>query len=118
MSLVIGTMIIYGTSKMLKEVLHILLEGTPLRIDVKEVLNTIRRVKGVADVHDLHIWSITTYQNYLMAHLVIKKEDLNEINKILNDVKSRLAEKFGISHTTLQVEAEGYEEVGEVHRNS
>ncbi|MEM4297468.1 MAG: cation diffusion facilitator family transporter, partial [Nitrososphaerota archaeon] len=101
-SIIIGTIILYGTVRMLKEVLHILLEGTPFKIDVKEVLNTIRGVKGVADVHDLHIWSITSYQNYLIAHIVVKREGLSNINEILNDVKLRLAKKFDISHTTLQ----------------
>jgi cobalt-zinc-cadmium efflux system protein len=115
-SIVIGVTIIISTSGMLREVLHILLEGTPRKIDAVEVLRSIGSVDGVADAHDLHIWSITTYQIYLIVHIVLRKEDTHRGDKILNSIKKKLADRYGINHTTIQVETEQYNEIGEVHR--
>ncbi len=115
MSIIVGSIIVYGTGRMLREALHILLEGVPSRISLKEVVDTMRSIPGVRSVHDVHIWSITSYIHYLSAHIVLRKEDLSNMDKILNETKERLEKNYQIVHTTLQVEPEDYEEIGEVH---
>ncbi|WP_455367395.1 cation diffusion facilitator family transporter [[Eubacterium] cellulosolvens] len=109
----IGVAIIFGTSRMLRAVIHILLEGTPRHIDVKKVIETLKSVKGVLDVHDVHIWSITSYVHILSAHMVLNNE-IEDTNILLNTVKRILQDRFGIQHSTLQLEKEGYEETGQV----
>ncbi|MBS7654888.1 cation transporter [Candidatus Bathyarchaeota archaeon] len=113
--LTIGLIIIYGAGRMLYEVLHILLEGVPKHIDVAELKETLRSIDGVVDVHDIHVWSITSYIHYLSAHLTVKPYAIKDLNVTLNKVKRILKSKYGITHSTLQLEEEGYKEVGEIH---
>jgi len=115
-SIAVGVIVIHSTIRMLREVLQILLEGVPSKINLVEVISTIKSTPGIRDVHDVHIWSITSYVHVLSAHIVIGKDSLNSIGDILNETKLKIDEKFGISHTTLQVEPEAYEEIGEVHK--
>jgi len=114
-SVIIGAVIVFGTGKMLRDVLNILLEGTPRGISLGEVVQTIKSIEGIVDVHDLHVWSITSYMHYLSAHLIVRRNELRRIDEILNEVKNALAERYRIDHSTLQIETEGYKEVGEVH---
>ena len=117
MSIAVGVVIIYGTGRMLREVLHILMEGVPSKISLEEVKDTIMSVPGIVEVHDLHIWSITSYMHSLTAHVVVRREEMENLNEILNGVKKEIEERYGIRHTTIQVEAEDYEEIGVVHGN-
>jgi len=114
-SIIVGAVIVFGTGKMLREVLNILLEGTPRGISLGKVIQTIKSIEGIVDIHDVHIWSITSYMHYLSAHLIVRRNELGRIDEILNEVKKALGERYRISHSTLQIEAEGYKEVGEVH---
>jgi len=114
-SIIVGAVIVFGTGKMLREVLNILLEGVPRGISLGEVIQTIKSVEGIVDVHDVHVWSITSYMHYLSAHLVVRRNELPRIDEVLNEVKRALAERYRIDHSTLQIEAEGYVEIGEVH---
>jgi cobalt-zinc-cadmium efflux system protein len=115
-SIMTGSFIVYGSVKMLREVLHILLEGVPISINLNDVVGTMMSVSGVKEVHDVHIWSITSYRHYLSAHLVLRNDVLSNVGEVLNETKRLIDEKYGIRHTTIQVEPESYEEVGEVHR--
>ena len=73
-------------------------------------------MQGVKEVHDIHIWSVTSYIHNLTAHLVVNKEDLSDMDSIMNDIKNRISDEYGITHTTIQIETEDYHEVGHVHR--
>lgn len=112
----IGLAVLYGTARMLRTAINILLEGAPEHINPKEVIERLREIEGVLDVHDLHIWSITSYTHVLSAHLVLSERALGDPDRILNEVKAALREGFGISHSTLQLEREGYREIGDVCR--
>jgi len=110
----IGMAVIYGTGRMLSAAINILLEGAPGHIKPRDVADRLRSVEGVLEVHDLHIWSITSGLHVLSAHLVLDGEAIRDVNRVLNEVKAILRRDFGISHSTLQLEREGYEEVGDV----
>ncbi|MEM2226124.1 MAG: cation diffusion facilitator family transporter [Candidatus Bathyarchaeia archaeon] len=112
----IGLAVLYGTARMLRTAINILLEGAPEHINPKEVVERLRGIEGVLDVHDLHIWSITSHTHVLSAHLVLSERALGDPDRILNEVKAALKEGFGISHSTLQLEREGYREIGDVCR--
>ena len=85
---------------------HILLEGAPSKLDMREILITLKQVHGVVDVHDLHIWTISTGMDALSGHVVVRDQMLSESSKILSEINSVLAERYKITHTTIQMEYE------------
>ncbi len=89
---------------LLKAALHVLLEGTPEGIDPRAVQQSLKSVPGVVDVHDLHIWSVTTGVPLLSAHLRVA--EMSRWDETLKRVQALLAEKHGVKHVTLQPEAE------------
>ena len=114
-SIVIGGVILYGAVRLMKEACDILLEAAPSGMILGELTRVIRSVEGVVDLHDLHVWSITSGMPALSGHLVVQDRFLSESDELLNRIKQVLEERFGICHTTLQLESERYVEVGVVH---
>ena len=100
----IGAMILWSSFGIIRETLNILLEGTPHGIDPKVLEADLKTMAGVNDVHDLHIWSIGSGVNALSCHVAIADIPPSESEAILQRVKERLREKFGIQHTTIQFE--------------
>jgi cobalt-zinc-cadmium efflux system protein len=115
LSVAIAFIIIFNTGRMMREVVHILLEGAPRKMNLKEIDRTIKGIAGVRDVHNLHVWSITSYMHYLTAHIVVDKRHLKDSEQIMNSIKAEMEKKYRIRHTTLQMESEEYKELGEVH---
>ena len=113
-SMLISVLIFYGSSKLIRESINVLLEGVPYGIDVNAVERRIIELKGVKGVHDLHIWCITPTRMCIMsAHVVVSKEA--DKKKLLSDLISMLKEEFGIDHTTIQLEEEGYPKAASEH---
>jgi len=100
----IGAMILWSSFGIVRETLNILLEGVPRGIDAEQVSTAILGVKGVNDVHDLHLWSIGSQTHSLACHITIADIPPSESEAILRDVQERLKEKFHIHHTTIQFE--------------
>lgn len=100
--LLIGIILIPSIWRLLKESSNILLESCPLDVGVLQVKNELKKVRGVKDVHDLHIWSISSGIYSLSVHLVIK--ELTDSSVILKTSKNMLNKKFGINHATIQIE--------------
>ncbi len=105
MSLFISLIIIYGSWQLIKDSVNVLLEGTPSHINLKALERTIRETKSVKDVHDLHVWTITSGIHALSVHVVY--EDGISQQELLRRVKSRINKEFGIDHLTIQMEKEG-----------
>lgn len=103
LSVVIGGLIIFSAWRLLRESVDILLEATPAGIDPKEVRAALRTVPGVANVHDLHIWTVTSGVIAASAHLEIT--NVRKSGDTLVDATRQLTNGFGIVHTTLQLEA-------------
>jgi cobalt-zinc-cadmium efflux system protein len=103
MSLVIGGIIILGTWSLLRESLDLALHAAPLSVDVAGVRAYLAGLPGVSEVHDLHIWGMSTTETALTAHLVRPEAGLDDrlLNQACKDLKSR----FAVHHATLQVEA-------------
>ncbi|EPA96829.1 cobalt/zinc/cadmium resistance protein CzcD [Pseudomonas sp. G5(2012)] len=99
----IGLWVLPRTWVLLKESMNILLQGVPDGIDIAEVDASIRAVEGIEDIHDLHIWALTSGKNVMSAHLVIQRSSRAE-QDILAEVTRLMSEVFHISHTTLQLE--------------
>lgn len=115
LSVVIGLLILWCVYKILRETVDILLEATPHGIDLADVCRAIESVGGIKGVHDLHVWSITSGMMALSGHVTLDGATLARSDDTLNSIKSVLQERFGIAHTTIQLESETYTEVGDVH---
>lgn len=104
-SVLIGFFILPRTWGLMTQAVNVLLEGTPAHINLKAVEETMRAVPGVAAVHDLHVWTITSGMDALSAHLVLAEgTDPRDSQKVLETLNAQLSEQFKISHTTIQVE--------------
>lgn len=107
-SVIVAALVLRSGYFVTKASLHVLMEGTPNNVDVKEIVNTIQQVKGVKGVHDVHIWSITSGLNALSAHIVVDGGmTIYETEAILQKIEHDLEHKK-IRHTTLQVESEDH----------
>ncbi|RUL89482.1 cation diffusion facilitator family transporter [Tautonia sociabilis] len=109
----IGLFILPRTWKLLMDAVHVLLEGTPSDVNLAAVREAIAGTPGVAGVHDLHAWSLTSGSNALSVHVVLEDDAAPSI--ILAGVRRRIVEGFPIAHTTIQVEPADYREEGQLH---
>jgi cobalt-zinc-cadmium efflux system protein len=100
-------MIILGTWSLMRESLDLALHAVPASINQAAVLGYLRRLPGVTEVHDLHIWGMSTTETALTAHLVRPGGELDD--SLLRQACADLKTRFAIHHATLQVEA-GQEE--------
>lgn len=89
-----------------KDSAYILLEGAPPHVHIEEIRDSIMKTEKVLDVHDLHVWTITSGMNALSGHVVIPDQILSEADKVVQTINRKLLENYGISHTTIQVEPE------------
>jgi cobalt-zinc-cadmium efflux system protein len=105
-AVVIGVIILWGATRIVSESADILLEAVPGHIEVATVIDTIRNIPGVNEVHDIHIWTITSNIYALSAHLKIDDQMVSSSVDIVKTVRRKLAQRFNISHTTLQLECE------------
>jgi cobalt-zinc-cadmium efflux system protein len=104
-SALIGLFILPRTWVLMKQAVNVLLEGTPTHINLKAVEEAMRSMPNIAAVHDLHVWTITSGMESLSAHIVLADGvSLQAGQKILETINAELQKKFGIEHTTLQVE--------------
>ncbi|MFA5112855.1 MAG: cation diffusion facilitator family transporter [Candidatus Margulisiibacteriota bacterium] len=106
LGIVIGIMILRGALGLVLESVNILLEATPRDTKLEEVAAAIRQVNGIEDLHDLHIWTITTGMNAISAHLVIADALTDKAAAIVAEVKAVLQAKYQINHATFQTECE------------
>ncbi|MEW5806986.1 MAG: cation diffusion facilitator family transporter [Acidobacteriota bacterium] len=106
--MIIGTVIVYGSIRLIKESVDILLEAIPSGIELMDVSDAIESIEGIKEVHDLHVWCITTGMVALSGHIVVRKESFNRCDQILNTARRTLRDKFQIEHVTIQIESEDY----------
>ena len=110
-SLVIAVLVLYSAKDLLVESVNILLQGTPSGVDVDGVTATLRGIDGVRDVHDVHVWALTTRTLACSAHLVVA--DDADRDAILDVARHRLGEEHGIGHATVQIETSAGEETAD-----
>jgi len=101
----IGFVIFWGSWRVMRESVHILLEGVPRGIEVSEVEAAILEVEGVQEVHHVNIWTICSHIIALSGHVVVPATFRGEHGGMLRKIEEQLFERFHISHTTLQVES-------------
>lgn len=111
-SLLIGLMIVPRTVKLFREALDVLLEAAPKNVDIDEIRSHIMALPGVEDLHDLHVWTITSGMPVLSAHVVVDHAALDSVGheKMLHDLQGCLGEHFDVEHCTFQLEPGGHAE--------
>ncbi len=112
-SVVVGALVLYSSWELVAESVDVLLEGTPRHLNISNILNDLGQLKGVRSVHDLHVWSITSDMTAMSCHVVLKPNvDAGEALAASNRL---MREKYGIDHTTIQIEFDDWhpgEDVG------
>ncbi|MEM3832755.1 MAG: cation diffusion facilitator family transporter [Thermoprotei archaeon] len=103
-SIIIGIFILRGGVHIVKNAIDVLLESVPANIRLEDVKETLMRVDGVKDVHDIHVWCITPEIMMLTCHVAITDSNLNSATEILSRINLLLKEKYNISHSTIQIE--------------
>jgi cobalt-zinc-cadmium efflux system protein len=104
LSVLISVLIIWTAWDITRESLNILLEGLPRGIELKNVTEAVRRIDGVLDIHDLHIWSIGSNSHAMSCHVLIADMPPSQSEHILHRLNHMLGDKFHVHHTTVQFE--------------
>jgi cobalt-zinc-cadmium efflux system protein len=107
-SVLIGLLVVYSSWGLLKEAVAVLMEGAPAGIDIDAVRDAMASAPGVKAVHDLHVWSITSGMVALSGH--VRVADGSSHGEVLAELRSRLHDRFGIEHVTVQCEPESFRE--------
>jgi cobalt-zinc-cadmium efflux system protein len=107
-SLLVAALIVPRTWSLLREAVSILLESTPPGTDLEHVRQHIVDVEGVVDVHDLHVWTISSGRPVMSAHVVVDDPWLARSGEVLDGLQECLAAHFDVEHSTFQVEPRGH----------
>lgn len=106
LSLAVCVLVLLSAGRLLREAVHILLEGTPGHVDISQIKSTLQReVPGVDSIHHVHVWSLTPELSLLTLHADVSDRRLGD--SALVKIKSILRDRFHISHSTIQIESEG-----------
>ncbi len=103
-SLAIAALIAVGAWSVVQEAVDILMEATPAGVDAQRLVEAVRRVGGVRELHDLHVWAVTSDVRALSAHLLVEDQMISQADQVQQEVRELLAHEFGIEHATLQLE--------------
>ncbi len=107
-SVLIAIIVLWTAVRLLRDAFETLLEGVPRGIQATAVEDEIKGVDGVISVHDLHIWSICSHLKSLSGHVLIEPTHLPRQDALLEGIHKVLRERFGITHTTIQVESKAW----------
>jgi cobalt-zinc-cadmium efflux system protein len=100
----IGALILWSSVGIIRETLHILLEGTPRGMNLGGVVSAMQSVDGVRNVHDLHVWTLGSATHALSCHIEIADIPPSASSRMLRQINELLRERFHIHHTTIQFE--------------
>ncbi len=115
MCILISVYIVYHSSSMIRETVDILMNSAPADVNMDEVLQSVRKVSGVQDIHHVHLWRLSENNNALEAHIVIDEDLLPEMENIKGAIKSMLSDDFSIGHSTLEFEFKPCDEIVDDH---
>ncbi|MEN6375168.1 MAG: cation diffusion facilitator family transporter [Smithella sp.] len=109
-SWIIVVFILYGGWGLLKESVLILMNATPPGIDLTDIQQAITSIEGIKDIHDLHVWNPSTESIALAVHITVDNQMLSQVDKLAENVREILLEKFSIDHPILQFECNSCED--------
>lgn len=104
-SILISLLVLAGVWQLLRDTVEVLLEATPPGLDLAEVVHVLESVDGVRAAHHVHVWSVDSQTVALTAHLLMRDgTDLHSAQQAMNAARTQLAERFGVTHATLEPE--------------
>jgi cobalt-zinc-cadmium efflux system protein len=112
-SMIIAVLILVSSFGLIREAVDVLMEAVPRHIDLDDLRRTLEAVPGATEVHDLHVWSLTTGHCALSAHAVVEEGVTGD--HVLAEMNDRLAERFDIRHVTIQLEVRNRRHAEPVH---
>jgi cobalt-zinc-cadmium efflux system protein len=101
-SVVIGILILFSSFDLVRESIDILMQATPRHLDLADIQTTLEAVPGIARVHDLHVWTLTSGLFNLTAHVVVN--GASDHHALLDAIEQTIRQRYGIDHTTIQLE--------------
>jgi len=101
-----SVLVLFTTITIMRDAMHVLMEGTPAGVNQQELSADLRKIKGVVAIHGLHSWSITIGRPAVAVHLVVRKDSEDSMMVVLRKAEGLLCDKYSIHHTTIQVEQE------------
>ncbi len=105
MAILVALILIWGGKSIVTESFHILLEGVPKGISIKEVKQELISIPAVQDIHELHVWCICSNIYALSTHALVSDQKINQVEQTLSEIKTLLKTKFNITHSTIQFES-------------
>jgi cobalt-zinc-cadmium efflux system protein len=106
LTLMIAGYVLWQGFSMLPKTIHLLMEGTPKGVSIDDVISAMEHVDDVVSVHHVHVWELAEHTIALEAHVVVKKANLPDIERVKTDLKRMLHDQFDVSHSTLEIEQE------------
>ena len=103
-SIGIAILVAHSGIRLSKKCLHIFMEGTPEKINLADIENELEKLDEIIDVHDLHIWTLTSNMHAMSVHVKVRDSAVHHTNEILKKINQIMQEKFGITHCTIQIE--------------
>jgi cobalt-zinc-cadmium efflux system protein len=110
-SVLISALVLFSAWHLLRDAVEVLLEAVPAHIDLEAVRAAMLEVDDVEEVHDLHVWTITSGMDAVSGHVVVgERTERRPSGEILHELHCLLHERFGLHHTTIQIEPRGFQE--------
>ncbi len=107
LTLMIAGYVLWQGFSMLPKTIHLLMEGTPNGVSIDEVISAMEQLDDVVGVHHVHVWELAEHTIALEAHVVVKKANLPDLERVKTNLKRVLHDQFDVSHSTLEIEQEG-----------
>ena len=104
LTFMISAFVLWQGITMLPKTIHLLMEGTPIGLSLEDIKLCMNEVSGVENIHHLHVWNLDENRIALEAHVVMMVSELKEVKVIKDEIKSKLKNKFNITHSTLEFE--------------
>ena len=105
-TILILVLILRGAVGLVVESSNILLEAVPKHLNVSQITSEVKKIRGVKDIHDVHLWTVTSGIYALSCHLLIEDQMVSNSAQVVEEVNQTLSQEFGIEHSTLQLECE------------
>jgi cobalt-zinc-cadmium efflux system protein len=106
LSILIGAVILFGAWRLISQSTMILLESVPSHVRLNDVKESLLGIEGVVDVHDLHIWTLSSGLHALSAHVLVKDQMVSNCSAVIEKFEDLLSKEYAISHTTFQIECQ------------
>lgn len=104
---IVAVIIMYSGVKVVKESFHLLMDGVPRHLSVQKIKENMKNIKGIKELHHLHLWGLTSEEAVLSCHIVIHKDEIEQ--EILQNVYEVIQKNHPIHHMTIQIEQEDFE---------